>query len=118
MSASAFSLTVLIPADGFRVVAGEPVRCGAKQPGLEHYGCPECFTWTFTRVGEPGAYYPFVNVRPMMFDVVAWREPFIETMTSEKVDWVNVPARHSYEGFPPEEEFGKLIEAYAEARSG
>lgn len=118
MSASAFSLTALVPREGFKVVAGEPVLCGAKTPGLEHYGCGECFTWMFTRIIGPDGEMPFVNVRSVMFDNAAWSTPFIETMTAEKLEWAETPAQHSFEGFPPPERFGELMDAYAVSRAG
>lgn len=113
MSGSAYSLTAMIPAQGFRVVAGEPVKGGLRGPQLDHYCCPECMSWVFTRIAGVDA---FVNVRPTMFDDASWAEPFIETMTSEKLPWVATPARHSYETFPPEAEFADLMAAFAASR--
>ena len=39
--------------------------------------------------------------------------PFIETMTSEKLDWATTPAVHSYPAFPPMEDFQSLMTEYA-----
>lgn len=114
MSASAFSLTALVPGDAFRVVAGEPVQGGQHGPELNHYFCPDCKSWMFTRVVGVAR---FVNVRPTMFDDLAWAEPFIETMTRDRLPWAATPARHSYEGFPAMEELPKLAEAFAASRS-
>ncbi|SNS29019.1 GFA family protein [Tropicimonas sediminicola] len=113
MSGSAYSLTAMIPAQGFRVVAGEPVRGGIRGPQLDHYCCPECMSWVFTRITGGDA---FVNVRPTMFDDANWAEPFIETMTSERLPWATTTARHSYKAFPPEAEFADLMAAFAASR--
>lgn len=112
MSSSAFSLTAIMPADGFRVTEGTPVIGGLHGPELHHFCCPRCMTWMFTRVeGFDG----FVNVRPTLLDDHDWFVPFIETMTKEKLPWAETPARHRFEGFPPMEEFGQLIAEYAAA---
>ncbi|WP_336972842.1 hypothetical protein [Sphingobium aromaticiconvertens] len=47
---------------------------------------------------------PFVNIRPTMMDEQgagdqAWTKPFIETYVSERLDWVHMPARHSFARF-------------------
>lgn len=110
MSASAFSVTALIPTEGFRVTAGTPVKGGAKGTQLDHMCCPACFTWMFTRIHGVSE---FVNVRPTMFDDAEWAAPFIETVTKEKLSWAVTPARHSYEGFPPPAEYPALLAEYA-----
>lgn len=117
MSSSAYSLTAMIPAQAFRVIEGEAVKGGVQGPELDHFFCSFCKTWMFTRVvGMDG----FVNVRPTMFDDPRWSEPFIETMTAEKLPWVQTPARHSYEGFPPVEDYEQLVKEFAAsvARAG
>lgn len=113
MAASAFSLTAMVPSPAFRVTKGEPVKGGIKGPELDHYCCPDCHSWMFTRIKGMDA---FVNVRPTMFDSPVWSRPFIETMTAEKLDWATTPARHSYAGFPPVEDYPKLMAEFAEAR--
>ncbi|QPC42315.1 GFA family protein [Kaustia mangrovi] len=113
MSASAFSLSAMVPAQAFRVMGGEPVKGGAMSPQIDHYFCPDCKTWMFTEIaGLDG----LVNVRSTMLDDPAWSRPFIETMTAEKLAWARTPARHSYEGFPPPEDFGRLLEEFAAER--
>ncbi len=92
MSGSAYSLSAAIPAEGFAVIEGDPVVAGASAEAGHHF-CPDCMTWMFTR--------------PAGFDF------FIETYTSEKLAWAQTPAAHSYEKFPPMEDYEKLIGAYA-----
>lgn len=110
MSASAYSLTAMIPANAFTVTSGQPVRGGIKGPELKHYFCPDCMTWMFTRIVGVG---DFVNVRPTMFDDPGLSRPFIETMTDERLPWAETPAKHSYAGFPPVEDYGRLMAEFA-----
>ncbi|MEZ5668576.1 MAG: GFA family protein [Alphaproteobacteria bacterium] len=109
MSASAYSLSAAIPAEGFSVTRGETVLGGLHGPA-QHNFCPHCKSWMFTRADI----MPFVNLRPTMLDDPAWFSPFIETWTSEKLPWASTPAVHSYEAFPPVEDYMRLIQEYAE----
>ncbi|WP_018698899.1 GFA family protein [Amorphus coralli] len=111
MSASAFSLTAMVPADAFKVLEGDPVPAGVQGNGLAHFCCSHCKSWMFTRIDGVEA---FVNVRPALFDDPAWCTPFMETMTSERLPWAQTPASHSYEGFPSMEELPGLIQAFAD----
>ncbi|WP_313192653.1 GFA family protein [Shinella zoogloeoides] len=109
MSASAYSLSAAIPSEGFAVTAGEPVVAGASREAGHHF-CPDCMTWMFTR---PAGMDFFVNVRPTMLDDTGWFRPFIETYTSEKLAFAATGAVHSYEKFPPMEDYETLVSAYA-----
>ena len=75
MSASAFSLSAAIPAEGFAVTAGEPV-VGGLHGASRHFFCGWCMSWMFTR---PEGMDWFVNLRPTMLDDPSWFEPLIET---------------------------------------
>jgi hypothetical protein len=108
MSASAFSLSLAIPADGFEIVEGEPVLGGLNRD--MHHFCPRCLTWMFTR---PIGMDWLVNLRPSMLDDHGWFSPFVETFTGEKLPWAETPARHSFETMPELAAFGPLIHAYA-----
>ncbi len=112
MSASAYSLSALFPAAAFQVTEGTPVKGGIQGPDLDHYFCPDCKTWMFTRIT---ALPELVNVRPTLFQDPVWTEPFIETMTAEKLPWADTPARHRYAGYPPPEEFAHLLADFAAA---
>jgi hypothetical protein len=113
MSASAFSLTAMCKSESFRVTSGSPVKGGAKGPELDHYFCPECKTWMFTRITGMDA---FVNVRPTMFDQQSPVAPYIETMTAEKLPWVNIPVQHSFTGFPPVADFMSLLDSFKQSQ--
>lgn len=108
MSASAFSLSLAIPADGFEVTQGEPVLGGLNRD--MHHFCPACLTWMFTR--PPGLDW-FVNMRPSLLDDHRWFVPYVETFAGEKLAWAETPAKHSFATIPEMPEFGPLIEAYA-----
>ena len=114
MSSSAFSLTAMVPSSGFKVTQGKPVIGGLHGAQQHHYFCDHCMTWMYTRIeGVDG----FLNVRPSLFDDHAWFVPFIETMTKEKLAWAQTPATHSYEGFPPFEDFEMLMGEFASSNA-
>ena len=110
MSSSAYSLTAIFAAESFRVRKGEPVKGGLQGPQLDHYFCSFCKTWMFTRVTGMDE---IVNVRPTLLDDPRWSEPFIETMTSAKLPWVQIPARHSFAEFPSLEDLQGLMDDFA-----
>ena len=111
MSASAFSLTMMIPSTGFEVIAGETVIGGIHGDQGHHHHCDWCKSWMFTRVAFDDG---IVNVRPTMLEDPGWFVPFAETYTCEKLPWATTPAKHSFEKFPAEAEFGGLLAAFAE----
>lgn len=112
MTASAFSLSAMIPAAGFEVIAGEPVIGGLHGADVHHWFCPNCMSWVFTRAA--GADW-FVNVRATLLDDARWATPFLETYTSEKLDWVTTPAKHSFARFPEMADYEGLMKNYAES---
>jgi hypothetical protein len=109
LTSSAYSLSVAVPTEGFEVTRGEPV-IGALHGAHRHYYCPHCMSWMFTRAA--GLDY-FVNVRATLLDDADWFEPYAETATGEKLPWVTTPAVHGFEGFPPADAYGPIVEAYA-----
>lgn len=115
MTASAFSLSLAVPADGFEIVAGEPVLGGLAQD--QHHFCPRCMSWMFTR---PTGLDWLVNVRATLLDAHGWYVPYVETCASEKLLWAVTTAKHSFDQFPDEDGWPPLIEGYAKegARPG
>jgi hypothetical protein len=110
MASSAYSLTAMVPADGFEVTKGEPVIGGLHGADINHYFCPRCMTWLFTRpVG-----FGFVNVRPTMLDDTSWFRPFIETYASTKLPFAETGALHSFAEFPAMEDYEDLLKNYRE----
>jgi hypothetical protein len=114
MTASAFSLTLAIPGEGFEVVAGNPVIGGLHGP-TRHFFCARCMSWMFTR---PEAIDEFVNLRPSILDHHNWFVPFIEVWTRERLPWASTPAVHSFPTQPELEDYAKLIEAFARQGTG
>ena len=112
MSASAFSLSIGIPSDGFEVTSGQPVFGGLAND--QHLFCPSCKSWMFTR---PKGMDWFVNVRATMLDDHGWFAPFIETFTDEKIPWASTGAPHSYATLPGMTEFEPLMARFAEQAS-
>lgn len=110
MSASAFSLSVAIPSEGFSVTDGKPV-IGGLHGEAHHYFCPYCMSWMFTR--SEGLDF-FVNVRATMIDDPSWFTPFVETWTSEKLPWATTPAVHSYSKLPSMEAYEGLMKEFAQ----
>ncbi|MCY1010809.1 GFA family protein [Nannocystis pusilla] len=109
MTASAFSLSLLMLSEGFALTAGEPAIGGLHGPN-RHFHCPHCKSWLFTR---PDGMDHLVVVRPTMLDDHAWFVPFIETATSEKLPWASTPAKHSFPDLPPPEQYGPLMQEFA-----
>jgi hypothetical protein len=108
MSASAFSLSVAVPAGGFAVTRGETV-IGGLHGEIRHYFCPHCMSWMYTR--PPG--FDFVNVRATLLDDHAWYAPYVETYTSEKLAWATTGAPRAYERFPAAEDVPELLAGFA-----
>ena len=108
MTASAFSLSAAIPAEGFAVISGEPVAGGVGDPPA-HFFCRKCMSWVFTR--PPGMDF-FVNVRASLLDDSSWFVPFVETQTAERLPWATTPAEHSFKRWPKDDEWSALIGAY------
>ena len=113
MTSSAFSLSVLTPAAGFAVTEGEPVL-GGLHGATRHFFCPHCKSWMFTR---PDGAEHLVNVRTTLLDDPSGLEPYMETMTAEKLPWASTPAVESFEGFPPVEAYAPMMAAFAAARA-
>ncbi|WP_395646489.1 GFA family protein [Terricaulis sp.] len=108
-SSSAYSLTLMIPADSFEVVEGAPVIGGLHRDQLQHSFCPHCKNWLFTR--PQGR--PFVNFRPTMLEDASWVQPYVESCVEDRLPGAVTGAKHSFEGFPPADRYADLMEGYA-----
>lgn len=112
MSASAFSLTAIIPQEGFAVTSGVPIIGGLHGIHKQLF-CPYCMSWLYTKVEGS----PVVGLRATMLDDPRWFSPFIEIMTSEKLPWVTTSAAHHFDKFPTMDEFSNMAKLYAEHRA-
>jgi len=108
-SASAFSLTMSVPRDGFAVVQGELAIGGMHGPH-RHSFCAHCKNWIYT---QPHGLDFLINVRPTMLDQHAWVKPFIEVYTSEKLPWAFTGATHSFATQPDLAGYQPLVEEFA-----
>jgi hypothetical protein len=109
LSASAYSLSLAIPSQGFAVVRGEPAIGGMHGPHRQLY-CARCKNWMFT---HPQGLDFLVNVRATMLDEHQWFAPFVEVHTAEKLPWATTSARHSFATQPDRDGYTALIEAFA-----
>lgn len=109
LTGGAYSLTLLIPGEGFAVLEGEPVIGGMHRAELAHHFCPHCKNWLFTRPQG----MPFVNFRPTMLDDARWVQPYVESCIEDRLPGAVTGAKYSFEGFPPPEKYGELMAGYA-----
>jgi hypothetical protein len=109
MSASAFSLTAIFPAECFAVTAGEPV-IGGMHGELRHYFCDHCLSWAYT---QPEGFDGIINVRTTLLENAEDFPPFMETCTSEKLSWATSGAVRSYDKFPRPDDLDALFREYA-----
>ena len=92
-----------------KVAAGETVIGGIRGP-TRHYHCDHCKSWLYT---EPDGVEGFVNVRSTMFDEPRSEPPFVELYRSEALPWARTHASHSYDTFPPADQWPVLIQQFA-----
>ena len=110
MSASAFSLSSLYPADRFEVLEGEPIIGGLKG-ATKHYFCRSCMSWLYT---TPEGLEGFVNVRSSMLEGAGTHRPYVDMFRSEGFDWAQSGAPRSFDTMPGEDEVPALLAAYSE----
>ena len=111
MTASAFSLTLSIPDEGFEIAQGSVVIGGMHGGDAHHHHCDYCKSWLFTRAPSLEG---FVNLRSTMLDDARWARPFIEYFVDEKLPWVETGAVHSFPTFPDFAAYPALMAEYAQ----
>ena len=109
MTGGAYSLTSAWPECKFELLSGEPVLGGLRGE-TRHHHCPSCLSWVYTRAEQLG---PLVNVRTTMLDHPPQEPPFIEVYTDEALPYALTGAVHSFEQFPPMEQFQPLLSEFA-----
>ncbi|MBE7185866.1 MAG: GFA family protein [Methylobacterium mesophilicum] len=109
MTSSADSLSMTLPASGFRVTEGEPV-IGGLYGATRHFFCSWCMSWMWTR---PDGLDWIVNLRPTMLDEPRDFSPFLEVWTEQGFKWAKTPARHSFGQAPPLKAYQELMEEFA-----
>ena len=108
LSGGPYSLTLMIPADGF-AAEGETELGGLHRDESPHHHCAHCKNWLFTTNIGGGQ---FVNFRPTMLDDASWVRPLVESFVGDKLPGVESGARHSFEAFPPREAYGDLMQEF------
>jgi len=108
MTASAFSLSVMVPSAGFAVMTGEPV-IGGLHGSSKHYHCGHCKSWMFTR---PEGLEGFVNIRATMLDDHRWVRPYVEVCRDEAFPWATTGAAHAFPNIPPNGTWGPLMSQF------
>jgi hypothetical protein len=109
LSASAFSVTIVVPSAGFEILKGEPVTGGLHSVHKQLY-CPDCKNWMFT---HPQGLDFMVNIRATMLDEHRWYKPFVEVYTAEKLPWATTGAPHSFAQQPDLGGYQPLVDAFA-----
>jgi hypothetical protein len=110
MTASAYSLNLVIAASGFELVEGEPVLGGVHGPHRQYY-CGHCKAWLFTRPhGEDAT----LNLRASALDDHRWYVPWVEVFTAEGYPWATTGARHRYADNPADVPWEPLLAEYAQ----
>lgn len=109
LTSGPYSLSLMIPADGFAVEGATEIG-GLHKPDFQHFYCTHCKNWLFSR-GErlPGA----VNFRSTTLDDAAWVTPYVESNVNAKLPNVVSGATHAYPEFPPPADYPALIEGFA-----
>lgn len=110
LTSGPYSLSLMLPASSFAVLEGETEIGALHRAETAHHYCAHCKNWLYT-TGIAGG--QFVNFRSTMLHHASWIAPFIESNVSEKLPGVSSGARVSFEGFPPPDQYGPLMEAYA-----
>lgn len=111
MTASAFSLGLVVPASGFSMLSDIPPRALDKVADSgatsTRYVCPKCSGWTHTiTTGSPDV----VVVRPSSLDSPAWARPIAEIFTRSALPWARMPTAFSYE--TEFEDPSQIVEAF------
>jgi hypothetical protein len=91
MTSSAFSMAVVLPAEAFRLVAGEPraiQRAADSGRVTTRWVCPDCGSWV-TAAPRPGS--TVRNVRAGTLDDTSWLRPTVHFWTRSKQPWVVLP---------------------------
>ena len=98
MTASAFSLGLVVPRDGLALEGGTEPRALAKVGGSgaisTRYLCPVCATWTHTETaGSPD----IAVVRPSSLDTRDWVRPLVQIFTRSAHPWALMATAFSFD---------------------
>lgn len=110
LSSGAYSLTMMLPPDGFEVLSGDTEIGALHRAEIQHHYCTHCKSWLFTTGALLGGN---VNFRPTMLEDASWVRPYVETWTAAKLPGVSTGAKLSFEKFPTQDKLGEIIRGHA-----
>jgi hypothetical protein len=91
-SGSSFGMSLTVPKEGFRMLAGAPKTYTRKADSGREVVCafcPECGTRIYHQpLYREGA----LNIKPGTLDDTSWLRPTIQVWTCRKHDWLELPA--------------------------
>ena len=100
-SGSAFGMSLIVPKDSFRLLAGAPkifTRAADSGASVACAFCPDCGTRIYH---APTSKVGTLNVKPGTLDDTSWLAPNVHVWTKNKQPWVLVPEGvKSLEGQP------------------
>jgi hypothetical protein len=111
LTSGAYSLTLVIPAEGFELVEGETDLGGLHRAESQHHFCTHCKNWLYT-TGVLGG--RFVNFRPAMLEDSSWVWPYVDAYASEKLPGVATSAKLSYPQQPNPSEYPAIMAGFAQ----
>ena len=97
LSSSAFSLALVVAAEDFKIVEGDPrdwSKIGSSGKPSHQFSCPICAGWTHT-IAESAE--GIVIVRPMTLHDHSWYRPVAEIFTRSALPWARMAVLLSYE---------------------
>jgi hypothetical protein len=109
LTSGPYSLTLMLEKAGFEV-EGETEIGALHKPEMQHHFCAHCKNWLYSDGDLMG---PRVNFRATMLDDASWVVPFVESNIAEKLPGVVSGARHSFQGFPPPDQYAPLTQEFA-----
>jgi hypothetical protein len=110
MSSSAFSLSLALPSEGFTITEGTPVL-GGFRGATQHFFCPDCMSWMFTR---PERMDQYVNLRLVNARRAAMGRAIHRGLDRRGVPVGKTAAVHCYTTQPDFEDYGRLIEDFSQ----
>ncbi len=100
-SGSAFGMSLIVPKDSFRLLAGEPksfTKTADSGNKTECIFCPDCGSRIYN---APTAVQGVLNVKPGTLDDTSWLAPGVHVWTRSKQPWVEIPdGVRCFEGQP------------------
>lgn len=114
LSASAYSLTLLVFSAGFSITAGNTAvfqKSGASGRRTNQHFCPHCHSWLYA---APEAMDEIVAVRAPMLDDASWIRPTLQLWTERRLPFSAFETPFSYPRDMPMEDVPRILAHFAE----